>query len=184
MAGNGIEKSKNGGIILWVSLLVAVVLSIVFLMVGRNYIGQLRERRRIAALPVVVTNRMADAQYQAELVDLRREQGRIAAERNKVVEVMDRKVEAVRAKFPDEERAVALATNEAERAALRRKLDDKIRAELEKDPEWKNLQLENQKHLEAIEGRLAKAREVVRNRMARERADAEAVKQGRARVAD
>ena len=59
-----------------------------------------------------------------------------------------------------------------------------IRAELEKDPEWKNLQLENQKHLEAIEGQLAKAREAVRNRLARERADAEAVKQGRARVAD
>ena len=179
MTGNGLKKGKNGGVILWVALDAAVVLSIVFF-AGRSYI----EHRRIVSLPVVVTNRMADAQYRADLVDLRREQGKIAMERNKVVAVMDRKVEAVRAKFPEEAQAVARETNHAVRAELKKKLDDKIRAELEKDPEWKNLQLENQKHLEAIEGQLAKAREAVRNRLARERADAEAVKQGRARVAD
>ena len=175
------EKGKNGGIILWMVLVVAVVLSIVFFTVWRNRVA---EKRRIAALPVVVTNRMADAQYQADLVDLRRAQGKVAMDRAPVVEAMNRKVEAAKAKFPEEAKAVATETNQAARAELQKKLDDKIRAELEKDPEWKNLQLENQKHLEAIEGQLAKARELVRQRMARERADTEAVKQGRARVAD
>lgn len=184
MTENGRKKGGNGRVVLWVSLLVAVALSTVFFTVGRGYLAKLRERRRIAALPVVVTNRMADARYLADLLENRRGQGKIAAARAPVVEAMNRKVEAARAKFPEEAGAVALATNEAERAALQGKLDDKIRAELEKDPEWKNLQSENQKHLDALEGQLEKARETVRNRLARERADAEAVRRGRARVAD
>ncbi len=181
MAGNGTEKRKFGRIALCVAVVVAVL---VFVLVKTGFTFKRGGAGAGGELPVVVTNRMADAAYQADLLNLRREQGKIAAERNKVVVAMERKVAAAKTKFPEAARAVAQETNKAVRAELQKKLDDKIRTELEKDPEWKNLELENQKHLDAIKGQLAKAREVVRSRMARERADAEAVKQGRARVAD
>lgn len=114
---------------------------------------------------MVVTNRIADPVYVKELQDLRYEQGKVAKERNVVVRQMEDKVAAAKAKLPGG------AT------------DAQIKAELEKDPAWKNLESENQKRIDEIQAQLAKAREAVRKRIAQEAADTKAVNEGRARVA-
>ena len=117
-------------------------------------------------LPTVVTNRMADPAYLQELEGIRRKQSELAAERGQVVMRMEQKVAAVKEKLPKG------ATDAA------------IRAELEKDPEWKALEKENENRIQKIQANLEEARTAVRARLAKEREAQRAVSEGRAKVAE
>lgn len=150
---------RKRGFAQWAGPSIFVLLSIVFLSAGCKKGGQDKD------LPVVVTNRIADPAYVEELRQLRYAQGTTAKARNAVVAQMNDRVEAAKAKLP------------------KGATDEQIKAELAKDPAWKNLEEENQKRIGDIEAQLAAAREAVRKRIAQEAADTKAVKEGRARVA-
>ena len=117
------------------------------------------------ALPEVITNRMADAAYRAELAELRREQTRLAGGRAEVVEQMRVMVERARATLPEG----------ADDAA--------VKAVLVKDPEWNRLENANQEMIGKIGDNLAQARERVRQRMLAEERDNRRVAEGTARPA-
>jgi len=116
-------------------------------------------------LPTVVTNRMADPTYLQEMEAIRRKQNLQAQERGKVVMRMEQKVAAAKAKLP-------------------KATDAEIWAELEKDPEWKALEKENENRIQKIQADLAEARALVRARLAKEREAQRAVSEGRAKVAE
>ena len=116
-------------------------------------------------LPTVVTNRMADPTYLQEMEAIRRKQNQLAQERGKVVMQMEQKVAAAKAKLP-------------------KATDAEIRAELEKDPEWKTLEKENEKRIQKIQADWAEARMAGRARLAKERDALRAVSEGRAKVAE
>jgi len=119
-----------------------------------------------AQLPGVITNRMADAAYRAALSQNRREQMRQAGARGEVVAKMQAHVEQARAKLP------AGADDAA------------VRAELAKDPAWRELEAKNQAMIEDIGKTLAEGREIVRQRILAENRDIKAVAEGKARAVE
>ncbi len=119
-----------------------------------------------AGVESVVTNRMQDPTYRKALDLNRLEQGRKAAERNKIVEKMEQMIAKARATLP------AGADNEA------------VKAELAKNPEWVELEKQNAHMLAELDKTLAEARETVRQRMLAEARDVKAVSEGKATVKD
>ena len=117
-----------------------------------------------AQLPGVITNRMADAAYRAALSQNRREQMRQAGARGEVVEKMRLLVEQARARLP------AGADDAA------------VKAELAKDPVWRELEAKNQTMVDGIGKTLAEGREIVRQRILAEKRDVKAVAEGKARA--
>ena len=117
-----------------------------------------------AQLPGVITNRMADAAYRAALSQNRREQMRRADARGEVVAKMQLLVEQARAKLP------AGADDAA------------VKAELAKDPAWRELEAKNQTMVEGIGKTLAEGRARVRQRILAENRDVKAVAEGKARA--
>jgi len=149
-----------------------VIVSMVFVAV---FGGACKKKRVVALEPAkpsesgleaVVTNRMHDASYREELKQNLKEQRVKAKERNVVVERMTALIARARAKLP------AGADDAA------------VKAELEKDPEWRELESKNQQLIGEIEVTLARAREAVRQRMLQESRDVKAVSEGRAKAAD
>lgn len=114
----------------------------------------------------VYTNRMHDATYREEIKQNLKEQRAKAKERSVVVDHMTELITQARAKLP------AGADDAA------------VKAELEKSPEWRELEAQNQRLIGDIDATLARAREMVRQRMLQEAKDVQAVAEGRAKAAD
>lgn len=114
------------------------------------------------ALEVVYTNRMDDPVYRKDLGENRLRQARLAGERSEVVSVMEKMVAEARAALPEGAD------------------DETVKAELEKRPEWKALEGENERMIGEIQKTLEDARETVRKRLVAEKEDLKAVAEGRA----
>lgn len=113
-----------------------------------------------------ITNRMQDAAYRKALDLNRREQGKKASERNKIVEKMEQMIAKARASLP------AGADDAA------------VKAELAKNPEWVELEKQNAHATAEIDKTLAEAREKIRQRMLAEARDVKAVSEGKATASD
>jgi hypothetical protein len=117
-------------------------------------------------LEVVVTNRIADPVYRQAMESNRLVQVKMASARSVVVEKMEKIVAEVRSALPA---GADVAT---------------VKAELEKRPEWKALEAENDRILGEMRQTLAGARETVGQRIRAEQRDMRAVAEGRAVPAD
>ncbi len=119
--------------------------------------------------PEVITDRSKDKAYQQDLVESRKEQQKIAVRNADITMQMQRLIERARKALP------AGAT------------DEQVKAELDNNPKkypaWKALYERSLDNKAKVEKSLADARAKVRERIQREKAAKESVKNGRAKAA-